>query len=288
MMLRANGLEFACDVAGEGPDVALCLHGFPESRFSWRYQLPVLADAGWRAVAPDLRGYGGSSRPSGKAAYHIDHLVDDVAAMFDALGARRKLLVAHDWGAAIAWVVAMRRAVPLDGLIIMNVPHPTVFGELIAHYWPQRLKSWYVAFFQIPWLPEFLLRQRRAEAIANAFLNMAVNKVMFPPEVLEVYRRNALQPGALTAMINYYRANLGLLDEVAAQITVPTLMLWGEEDKALDLKLTENYGRHVRDFTLQRFPNVSHWVQQEAPDAVNAAMLAWLREKRLAPANIRL
>ena len=210
------------------------------------------------------------------------------AAMFDALGARRKLLVAHDWGAAIAWVVAMRRAVPLDGLIIMNVPHPTVFGELIAHYWPQRLKSWYVAFFQIPWLPEFLLRQRRAEAIANAFLNMAVNKAMFPPEVLEVYRQNALQPGALTAMINYYRANLGLLDEVAAQITVPTLMLWGEEDKALDLKLTENYGRHVRDFTLQRFPNVSHWVQQEAPDAVNAAMLAWLREKRLAPANIRL
>ncbi|WP_353200372.1 alpha/beta hydrolase [Sandarakinorhabdus sp.] len=288
MMLRANGLEFACDVAGEGPDVALCLHGFPESRFSWRYQLPVLADAGWRTVAPDLRGYGGSSRPSGKAAYHIDHLVDDVAAMFDALGARRKLLVAHDWGAAIAWVVAMRRAVPLDGLIIMNVPHPTVFGELIAHYWPQRLKSWYVAFFQIPSLPEFLLRQRRAEAIANAFLNMAVNKAMFPPEVLEVYRQNALQPGALTAMINYYRANLGLLDEVAAQITVPTLMLWGEEDKALDLKLTENYGRHVRDFTLQRFPNVSHWVQQEAPDAVNAAMLAWLREKRLVPAEMRL
>jgi epoxide hydrolase 4 len=141
MMLRANGLDFACDVAGEGPDVALCLHGFPESRFSWRYQLPVLAEAGWRAVAPDLRGYGGSSRPVGKAAYHIDHLVDDVAGMFAALGARRKLLVAHDWGAIIAWVVAMRRAVPLDGLVIMNVPHPTVFGELIRHYWPQRLKA---------------------------------------------------------------------------------------------------------------------------------------------------
>jgi pimeloyl-ACP methyl ester carboxylesterase len=106
--------------------------------------------------------------------------------------------------------------------------------------------------------------------------------------VLEVYRQNALIPGALTAMINYYRANLGLLGEVAPQITVPTLMLWGEEDKALDLKLTENYGRHVRDFRLVRFPNVSHWVQQEAPDAVNAAMLAWLREKRLVPAEIRL
>lgn len=280
MMLRANGLDFACDVAGEGPDVALCLHGFPESRFSWRYQLPVLAEAGWRAVAPDLRGYGGSSRPTGKAAYHIDHLVDDVAAMFDALGARRKLLVAHDWGAVIAWVVAMRRRVALDGLIIMNVPHPTVFGELIAHYWPQRLKSWYVAFFQLPWLPEAMLARNNADGIAKAFLNMAVDKTMFPPDVLDVYRQNALQPGALTAMINYYRANLGILNEVAPQITVPTLMLWGEEDKALDIKLTENYGRHVRDFRLVRFPGVSHWVQQEAPDAVNAAMLDWLTEKR--------
>lgn len=282
MMLKANGLDFACDVAGEGPDVALCLHGFPESRFSWRYQLPVLAQAGWRAVAPDLRGYGGSSRPVAKAAYHIDHLVADVAGMFDALGARRKLLVAHDWGAAIAWVVAMRRAVDLDGLIIMNVPHPTVFGELIAHYWPQRRKSWYVAFFQLPWLPEAMLRRNRAEGVANAFLNMAVDKSMFPPDVLEVYRQNALPPGALTAMINYYRANLGLLKEVAPQITVPTLMLWGEEDTALDLKLTEGYGRHVRDFRLVRFPNVSHWVQQEAPALVNAAMLDWLRQKQLA------
>ncbi len=273
-------------MAGDGPDVALCLHGFPESRFSWRHQLPVLADAGWRAVAPDLRGYGGSSRPLGKAAYHIDHLVDDVVGMFDAAGARRRLLVAHDWGAVIAWVVAMRRAVPLDGLIIMNVPHPTVFRELIRHYWPQRLKSWYVAFFQLPGLPEFLLRQRRAEGIANAFLNMAVDKAMFPPDVLDHYRQNALIPGALTAMINYYRANLGLLDEVAPQITVPTLMLWGEEDTALDVKLTEGYGPHVQDFTLVRFPGVSHWVQQEAPGPVNAAMLDWLQAKGLARADM--
>ena len=276
MLLHANGLDFACDVAGEGPDVALCLHGFPESRFSWRHQLPVLADAGWRAVAPDLRGYGGSSRPVGKAAYHIDHLVDDVVGMFDAAGARRRLLVAHDWGAVIAWVVAMRRAVPLDGLIIMNVPHPTVFADLIKHHWPQRLKSWYVAFFQIPWLPEVMLRQRRAEGIANAFKNMAVDKSAFPPDVLDHYRQNALIPGALTAMINYYRANLGILDETSAPIEVPTLMLWGEEDTALDVKLTEGYAPHVRDFTLVRFPGVSHWVQQEAPGPVNAAMLEWM------------
>ena len=281
MMLRANGLDFACDVAGTGEDVALCLHGFPESRYSWRYQLPVLAQAGWRAVAPDLRGYGQSSRPDGKAAYHIDHLVADVAGMFEALGARRKLLVAHDWGAVIAWTAAMRRAADLDGLIVMNVPHPAVFGQLLRHYRPHQLKSWYVAFFQIPWLPEFLLRQNRAEGIAKAFLNMAVDKAMFPPDVLEVYRQNALIPGALTAMINYYRANLGILDETSPPIEIPTLMLWGEKDKALDIKLTEGYGPHVKDFTLVRFPQVSHWVQQEAPDAVNKAMLEWMRAKGL-------
>jgi pimeloyl-ACP methyl ester carboxylesterase len=157
-----------------------------------------------------------------------------------------------------------------------------VFGDLISNYWPQRLKSWYVLFFQIPWLPEFLLRQNRAEGIAKAFLNMAVDKGAFPPEVLEEYRRNALIPGALTAMINYYRANLKLLAETSPPITVPTLMLWGEEDTALDVKLTEGYGPHVRDFTLRRFPNVSHWVQQEAPGPVNAALFEWLQGKGLA------
>jgi pimeloyl-ACP methyl ester carboxylesterase len=281
MILKANGLDFACDVAGDGDDVALCLHGFPESRFSWRYQLPVLAEAGWRAVAPDLRGYGDSSRPVGKSAYHIDRLVDDVVGMFDALQPRRRLLIAHDWGAIIAWVVAMRRAVDLDGLIIMNVPHPAVFDSVMRQGWVQRRKSWYAGFFQLPWLPEALLHANRAEAVARAFAGMAVDKSRFPPEVLEVYRRNALQPGALTAMINYYRANLGILKERAPPIDVPTLMLWGEEDTALDISLTEGYGPHVKDFTLQRFPGVSHWVQQEAPEKVNAAMLGWLRARQL-------
>lgn len=129
--ITANGLDFAIDECGAGNAVALCLHGFPESRYSWRYQLSVLAAHGWRAVAPDLRGYGGSSRPRGKAAYALDNLVDDVAALFDALGAKRRLLVAHDWGALIAWVFAMRKLRDLDGLVIMNVPHPAVFSRVI-------------------------------------------------------------------------------------------------------------------------------------------------------------
>lgn len=277
--IAANGLSFAIDECGEGPDVALCLHGFPESRKSWRHQMPVLAAQGWRAVAPDLRGYGGSSRPEGKAAYHIDHLVADVGALFDALGARRKLLVAHDWGALIAWVVALRRTVALDGLIIMNVPHPAVFKRTLGS-WAQKKKSWYVAFFQLPWLPEAMLGARHAEGIGKAFTDSAVHKDRFPPDIVAHYRDNAAKPGALTAMVNYYRANFpDVLDEPVAVIAMPTLMVWGEQDVAIDIANTEGYGPLVRDFELVRLPDASHWVQQDAPDEVNAALVDWLGRK---------
>jgi pimeloyl-ACP methyl ester carboxylesterase len=282
--IDANGLSFAIDEAGQGDDIALCLHGFPESRFSWRHQLPLLADQGWHAVAPDMRGYGGSTRPPGRAAYRMDHLVADAAALFDALGARRRLLVAHDWGALIAWHFAMAKTLPLDGLVIMNVPHPAVFRAVLRRSPPQLARSWYVFFFQLPAVPEAMLRAGRARAIGRAFSAMAVDKAAFPPDILNHYRNNAMQPGALTAMINYYRANLALLAKSAPtpMITVPTLMIWGEADTALGLELTEGYAPYVRDFTLRRLPGVSHWVQQEAPAAVNAHLAAWLAEKHLA------
>ncbi len=275
--IQANGLSFAVDEAGDGDAVALCLHGFPESRFSWRHQLPALASAGWRAVAPDLRGYGDSDKPYGKEAYRLDHLVADAAALFDALGARRRLLIGHDWGAMVAWSFALRQARPLDGLVVMNVPHPTVFRHALRHSWVQRRRSWYMAAFQLPWLPEAILTAWGAWGVGQAIRGMAVDKPAFPPQVLNVYRRNACRPGAMTAMINYYRANMaGLGDgEAAPMIQTPTLMIWGEQDKALGLELTEGYGPLVSDFTLERLPGVSHWVQQEAPAQVNARLLAW-------------
>jgi len=277
--IEAGGLSFMADEAGEGDGVALLLHGFPESRFSWRHQLPLFADLGWRVVAPDLRGYGESSRPEGLVNYRLDRLIEDVAALFDALGARRRLLVGHDWGAIIAWCFAMRGRLPLDGLVTMNVPHPAVFERVMRNTWRQRMRSWYVAFFQIPGLPEAMLTAGRARAIANAFTGMAVDKSRFPTAVTDVYRRNALIPGAMTAMINYYRANTDLFALYARAppvIDIPTLMIWGEEDTALDIACTEDYGDFVRDFTLERLPGVSHWVQQEAPEAVNAILTGWL------------
>jgi pimeloyl-ACP methyl ester carboxylesterase len=284
-LVQANGQSFMVDECGGGEDVALFLHGFPESRYSWRHQLPLLASLGWRAVAPDLRGYGQSSRPKERSAYRIEHLMDDAAGLFDALGAKRRLLIAHDWGAAIAWGFAIEKTRALDGLVIMNVPHPSVFLAAMRGNRAQWKKSWYIAFFQLPGIPEAAMTARNAEAIAKAFTGMAVDKSRFPPEVTDHYRRNALIPGAMTAMINYYRANVGTMSRwapgKAAVIEVPTLMLWGEADTALGLELTEGYEPLVRDFTLQRFPGVSHWVQQEAPEAVNARLEAWMLEKGL-------
>jgi pimeloyl-ACP methyl ester carboxylesterase len=284
--IEANGLHFTIDEAGTGDDVALFLHGFPESRYSWREQLPLLAGLGWRAVAPDLRGYGDSDRPKGKEAYRLPHLMADVGGMFDALGAKRRLLIAHDWGALIAWGFAIEQIRALDGLVIMNVPHPVVFQEVIKRSAAQRRRSWYAAFFQLPWLPEAVLTARGAQAVGRAFSGMAVDKSRFPDSVLDHYRQNALRPGAMTAMVNYYRANMKELARWTRAdclvIEVPTLMVWGEEDAALGIELTEGYDGLVRDLTLNRLPGVSHWVQQEAPEAVNARVEAWMRSRGLA------
>jgi pimeloyl-ACP methyl ester carboxylesterase len=281
--IHANGIDFAYDEAGSGDDIALCLHGFPESRFSWRHQLPVLAQSGWHAVAPDLRGYGDTTRPTGRAAYTLRHLVDDATALFDAFGARRRLLVAHDWGAVIAWQFAIEQARPLDGLVIMNVPHPAIMRTVLRRSLAQLRRSWYVFFFQLPFLPEAMLGARGARAVGEAFLGMAVDKSRFPNDVLNHYRENARQPGALTAMINYYRANFAVMgrNQPTSRIEVPTLMIWGEQDTALGLELTEGYDPYVSDFTLYRLPGVSHWVQQEAPEQVNQLLLDWLSDKGL-------
>ena len=282
--VEANGLSFTIDEMGDGDDVALLLHGFPEGRQAWRAQMPGLAQMGWRAVAPDLRGYADSSRPKGRSAYHIDPLMADVAALFDVLGARRRLLIAHDWGGLIAWSAAAMRVTPLDGLIVMNAPHPTIYGRLAARSLKQLMASWYVLFFQLPWLPEAVLKAGGAHAIRQSFVRNASNPSAFPPDVLETYCANFLKPGAATAMINYYRANTGIARGTRQErkIDAPTLLIWGEKDFALDIRLTEGNEEFVSDFSLARVPGASHWVQYDAVERVNTVMAEWLAAKGLA------
>ena len=200
--------------------------------------------------------------------------------MFDALGARRRLLIGHDWGALVAWTTAIERIRPLDGLIVMNVPHPAVYARHLRRAPSQLAKSWYVFFFQLPGLPEFLTKANNGRLVERVFTQGVADPSIFTPEDLKVYRENAMAPGAMTAMINYYRANalrLGGADRTMTQsIETPTLMIWGENDAFLDVGLTEGYGPYVPDFTLRRLPGVSHWVQQEAADEVNRLMAEWL------------
>jgi epoxide hydrolase 4 len=283
--IEANGLSFAIDEAGDGDAVALLLHGFPENRRSWRAQMQPLAELGWRAVAPDLRGYGGSSRPEGRAAYGLDHLLDDVAGLFDALGARRRLLIAHDWGGVIAWAFAIARKRPLDGLVIMNAPHPRAYLDYLRKHPAQWLRSWYVLFFQLPWLPEALTTAGGARAVRRAFAATAANPACFTPELLDHYADAARAPGAMTAMINYYRANAADLGRwapgAAGSIATPTLIVWGEQDPFLGAALAEASAAHVADAVVERLPHAAHWVQQEDAAGVNRRLAAWLQAKGL-------
>lgn len=279
--IDARGLHFSVDECGVGDKLALCLHGFPESKHSWRYQLPALANMGYRAWAPDLRGYGQTlPRPKGVANYAMDELVSDVAALIDASGAKETVLLAHDWGALIAWAFASRAARPLSRLVIMNVPHPKIFSEVFATSAEQRKRSRYVAFFQLPWIPEAVLTANGARAVKRAFYDMAVDKSRFPNDVLQHYADNARIPGAMTAMLNYYRAAFRGRGEMETGpwpvIETPTLIVWGEEDSALGLELLPGHERFVRDLTIERLPGVSHWVQQEAPEKVNTILKDWL------------
>ena len=276
--VKACDLTFEVAMAGEGEHLALCLHGFPELHFSWRHQIPLLAKMGYRVWAPNLRGYGGTSRPGGVREYAMDKLVGDVEALIAASGARKITILAHDWGAIIAWAFAIAKKPALEHLVIMNVPHPRVAMREIKH-WRQLRKSWYVYFFQLPWLPERFLARFGGNAAGALIANTSCNPERFDAEVQAVYSKAAMRPGARTAMVNYYRALLrhrDTLDMGDFGVNVPTLMLWGEEDVALNIRCTEGTEEWVSDLTLKRFPGVSHWVQQDDPDAVNQALAEWL------------
>ena len=284
-ILQIGDLEFEIDCCGQGDRLALCLHGFPEHSFSWRYQLPMLADLGYQAWAPNMRGYGNSSKPRGVSSYQLDTLVEDVAAIIETSGCKETVLIAHDWGAVVAWHFAINDRLPLSHLIICNVPHPQSMQQ--AFSWEQLKKSWYIFFFQIPKLPEFLLGRDNAKGVGEMIRNTFVNPEKFPTEIADVFSRNANQPGALTAMINYYRALLrrgnrsNREGESFPIIKTPTLMIWGEEDVALSKETTYGTEKYVENFYIRYLPNVSHWVQQESPEEVNSMISAFIKDESI-------
>jgi epoxide hydrolase 4 len=279
--VAANGINFEVATMGSGDRLALCLHGFPEHAYSWRHQMPLLARLGYRVWAPNLRGYGGTDSPQKVSDYQTRMLVKDVAGLIKASGAKETLLLAHDWGGALAWSLAMEQPQLVDRLVILNLPHPACFARELRRP-PQLFLSWYMFFFQLPWLPEFLLARRHGRATSGIIRGSSRYPARFTDEELEVYRANAMRPGGLRAMINWYRALLrggGLKRFVRRDVRtihIPTLFLWGDADTALSIRTTLGTEKYVTDLTFRIFPGVSHWIQQEAPDEVNAMIEAWL------------
>jgi len=271
--IQANGIQFHYVTEGSGP-LMIFLHGFPEYWYSWRHQISEFSK-NYKVVALDLRGYGQTDRPQGRENYTIDVLVDDVKEVVSALGYEKCVLVGHDWGALIAWYVTMNFESYVEKLIVMNVPHPQCYMENLNLN--QVLKSWYIWLFQLPKLPELYLKSRDYKWITDQFRG-AVNSEAFSQKDLNNYKENAAHPGALTAMLNYYR-NLPakmIKKDITPIIQVPTLMLWGENDPYTGKNSTLGTERYVKNLDLKFLPNCSHWTQQDCPKEVNQYMSDFL------------
>jgi pimeloyl-ACP methyl ester carboxylesterase len=267
--------------AGAGPLVVL-LHGFPEFWYGWRSQIPALAQAGFRVVAPDMRGYNVSSKPSGVAAYDVARLAADIRDLIRDRGAERALLAGHDWGAAVAWVTAMNHPDVVERLAILNVPHPRRMSKALRSSPKQMAKSWYMFVFQIPWLPERVLRANRYQLFIRLSFGSANRADAFSAEDTDRYVEAWSHPGALTAMINYYRAALRQTPRRAESrmrvVEAPTRVIWGERDRYLGAELAEPDGRDVPNLErVVRLPEASHWVQHEEPERVAELLIEFFR-----------
>ena len=260
--------------AGSGPLVVL-LHGFPEFWYSWRHQIEPIAAAGYRVVAPDMRGYNLSSRPQGWRDYDLQLLAGDIAGLIHGLGEDGAYLAGHDWGAAVAYGVAMYHPELIRRLAILNVPHPVRMLEGFRTL-KQLRKSWYMFLFQIPRLPKRLIA-RDDFSFAKRSLR-SDSKDAFTDEDLDRYVEAWSKPGALTGMINYYRAALRRSPRNAearlAPIQCPTLVIWGMRDRHLGSELADPPRKWVPHARLERIEDATHWVQHDAPERVNELLIA--------------
>ncbi|HEX2056959.1 MAG TPA: 4-alpha-glucanotransferase [Actinomycetota bacterium] len=268
-------LHYAEAGPSSGP-VVVMLHGYPEFWYSWRHQIPFLAQRGFRVVAPDMRGYNLSDKPSGVGAYRIQNLVRDVAELVEELGGRASV-VGHDWGGVVAWYFAMSHPVMLDRLAILNAPHPQRYVRSMGP--GQMRRSWYIGFFQLPWLPERFVSQDDFAVLRKLFRHDPSRRGAFTEEDVELYVEAARRSDALTYPINYYRALFRPNPLPALRWRVverPVQVIWGDKDRFLEASLAEPDRTWVPDVTIHRFPDASHWVQHDDPAEVNRLLAEFL------------
>jgi pimeloyl-ACP methyl ester carboxylesterase len=264
--------------AGEGPLVVL-LHGFPQFWYMWRFQIPALVEAGFRVVAPDMRGYNLSGKPPEVSDYQVELLARDVGYLIEGCGVRTATVVGHDWGAAVAWLVAMLYPERVERLAILNVPHPVRF---LRGLWTLRQlrKSWYVFALQVPGPPGRLIERGIFARFLLDVRHDPVRPGSFTEEDVERYREAMARPGSLTAACNYYRAlfrgNPARTRMLLRKIEAPVIVIWGEKDRYLNSDLAEPDRTWVPNLCVERLPDASHWVGEDRPDKVNALLLEFL------------
>ena len=259
----------------DGP-VVILLHGFPESARGWHRQVGPLARAGFRVIVPDQRGYGLSDRPRRIEAYHLDRLAEDVVALGRACGAERFSLAGHDWGGLVAWWVASFHPEHVSRLAILNAPHPGIVGAYMRHHPGQWLRSLYVGFFQLRGFAERWLTADDAKALRRALASTS-RKGTFSKADLDAYAREWTRPGAMTAMLAWYRALARLPRREAPRVRMPTLILWGRRDHALQPGLAEASLELCDDGRIRWFPDTTHWIQHEEPEAVSSALESFFK-----------
>ncbi len=277
-IIRTNGIGMNVMVAGDpkGKPVIL-LHGFPEFWYGWRAQIQPLVDAGFYVWIPDQRGYNLTDKPSDLSDYQINELVLDIVGLLRATGHEKVNIVGHDWGAMVAWWLALLHPEYIQKLVIMNVPHPKIFDQTLRRDPRQLIKSLYAGFFQLPFLPETLFTALNS-GIMLRYLKFNSRKGSFSDDDLKKYQEAWSQKGALTAMLNWYRAYVRQSPPPPDdwRIKPPTLMIWGKHDTYLSHRMAQPSIELCDDGRLEILNDATHWVQHDQPDTVNRLLLEFL------------
>lgn len=255
--------------------ILLLLHGFPEFWWGWRYQISYFVEKGFRVVVPDQRGYNLSSIPSGKKQYKMEELSDDIATLIHQLSREKVYLAGHDWGGAVAWAIAIRYPELLHKLIVLNLPHPRVMKHFLRTSPKQLIKSAYIGFFQIPFLPEALLSLFDYKLLEQSMQKSSAPNTFTQQDML-YYKQAWKQPGALKAMLNWYRA--ALYDTLALDktVTIPTLLIWGKHDQFLRHEMARPSIDMCKNGRLVIIENATHWLHHEKVKQVNQLILEFI------------
>jgi pimeloyl-ACP methyl ester carboxylesterase len=279
--IETNGIKLHVVQAGlkSGVPVVL-LHGFPEFWYGWRNQIPALVEAGCRVIVPDQRGYNLSDKPKGVKNYDVQTLVRDVIGLIDALEYEKVNLVGHDWGAVVAWTLAILHPERLHKLGIMNVPHPAVMRRFLTRDLEQIRRSWYVFFFQLPWMPERFMSADDWRGAVSA-LRGSGRIHTFTREDIAKYKEAWSQPGAMTSMLNWYRAVIRHMPKLPSdpRVKVRTLMMWGVKDFALSHRMARPSMDYVDEGNLIFFPEATHWVQHDEAEEVNHYLIDFIFDR---------